>query len=190
MIRLFQLYSRPLLTLGCYRRASAAASPTGLPTPRQALVLAPSRELALQIVSEAVNLAGDDVAHLIVGGTQTVPDQLAMLRSTSAPVIVASPDRLVKLLEAQSAGTGGEPRAQEEREEAGDVVASETEFAPDSEAGRGEGGDSVDVLGNLEVVVLDEVDRMLDSISKVRALSIVACCVCACACVCLCVCVS
>ena len=166
MIRLFQLYSRPLLTLGCYRRASAAASPTGLPTPRQALVLAPSRELALQIVSEAVNLAGDDVAHLIVGGTQTVPDQLAMLRSTSAPVIVASPDRLVKLLEAQSAGTGGEPRAQEEREEAGDVVASETELAPDSEAGRGEGGDSVDVLGNLEVVVLDEVDRMLDSISK------------------------
>ena len=166
-----------LLPLIARMRASAAA--TGLPRPRQSLVLVPSRELALQIVAEAVNLAGADVAHLIVGGTQTVQDQLALLRSTTAPLIVASPDRLVKLLEAASPAEGPgvvrQPRGTQEamaslanskQEEAAGVAPSSGGQAQDSEkAGEREGGEG-DVLGNLEAVVLDEVDRMLDSLSK------------------------
>ena len=76
-------------------RLNAAATPT----PRQFLVVVPGRELALQVMAEAINLAGDDVAHLIVGGTQSAQEQMAALRASSAPIIVATPDRLLKILQ-------------------------------------------------------------------------------------------
>jgi hypothetical protein len=166
-----------LLPLIARMRASAAADPSGLPRPRQSLVLVPSRELALQIVAEAANLAGADVAHLIVGGTQTVQDQLALLRSTTAPLIVASPDRLVKLLEAASQAEGPgvvlQPRAAQEAmaslansKQAGVATSSGGQAQESEKEGERGGEREGDVLGNLEVVVLDEVDRMLDSLSK------------------------
>ena len=107
----------------------------GAVTAGQVLVMVPSRELALQVAAEALNLGlgqgveGGDGVHLIVGGTQSPEMQARQWRSSCAPLLVATPDRLLKVLQER------------------DVQASE-------------------VLANLRVVVLDEVDRMLDSLGK------------------------
>ena len=181
---------------------------------------------ALQVVAEALNLqedgasesgaagerAGDGAAgeerelvHLVIGGTQPVEKQLAALRATAAPLVVATPDRLLKILELADEGPGtgdaalvtpdaaaaGEGAAWPDASgnaAAGHVAPAEADDGPaplepsegEAEAGAGKssvaageaarsaGGGSagVDVLGGLEVVVLDEVDRMLDSLSK------------------------
>eukprot|EP00288_Rhodomonas_lens_P017780 CAMPEP_0177713432 /NCGR_PEP_ID=MMETSP0484_2-20121128/12936_1 /TAXON_ID=354590 /ORGANISM="Rhodomonas lens, Strain RHODO" /LENGTH=650 /DNA_ID=CAMNT_0019225321 /DNA_START=78 /DNA_END=2027 /DNA_ORIENTATION=- len=98
------------------------------------LVLAPTRELALQIASQIATLQGPRYAFLLVGGTEEVRDQLQQLQQTDAQILVASPDRLLRVLE-------------EEVEEAGLRAKSH-------------------VLANCQTVVVDEVDRMLASLSK------------------------
>jgi len=36
---------------------------------------------------------------LVVGGTQSVLEQWRMLQTTSAPIVIATPDRLIKILQ-------------------------------------------------------------------------------------------
>ena len=117
------------------RDETRGAESEGAVTAGQVLVMVPSRELALQVAAEALKLGlgqggeGGDGVHLIVGGTQSPEMQARQWRSSCAPLVVATPDRLLKVLQ--------------ERD-----------------------GQASEVLANLQVVVLDEVDRMLDSLGK------------------------
>eukprot|EP00286_Rhodomonas_abbreviata_P020917 CAMPEP_0181297762 /NCGR_PEP_ID=MMETSP1101-20121128/5418_1 /TAXON_ID=46948 /ORGANISM="Rhodomonas abbreviata, Strain Caron Lab Isolate" /LENGTH=650 /DNA_ID=CAMNT_0023402731 /DNA_START=97 /DNA_END=2046 /DNA_ORIENTATION=- len=98
------------------------------------IIMAPTRELALQITSEITAMKGMAYAYLLVGGTQEAAQQLEELRNTKASILVASPDRLLKVLEIEVEQRGMEAKS--------------------------------DVIGNLETVVIDEVDRMLSALSK------------------------
>jgi len=99
--------------------------------PRRGLIVAPTRELALQILSETVRYQGEEFALMIVGGTERYEDQLEKMMNTTCPLIVCTPDRFQSIL----ATIHEDEKLQQ-------------------------------LLGNLEVIVMDEVDRLLDPLSK------------------------
>ncbi|EKX35832.1 hypothetical protein GUITHDRAFT_117980 [Guillardia theta CCMP2712] len=99
--------------------------------PRRGLIVAPTRELALQILSECVRYRGAGFGMMIVGGTERFEDQLDKMMKTTCPIVICTPDRYQSIL----ATIRDKDQLQQ-------------------------------LLGNLEVMVLDEVDKLLNPLNK------------------------
>ena len=86
-----------------------------------------------------------------------VPDQLAGLRATQARLVVATPDRCNRDLRRARGGR----RAGRERRRA-----CSCRFLQVASLDEETAGDGATVLSSLQVLVIDEVDKMFDSLSK------------------------
>ena len=111
--------------------------------PLRCLMLVPSRELAIQLLEVCASLLGNHSATMLVGGSERPEEQLSFLHRTQASILIATPDRLVKVLELESASSrnGG----------------LRTPGALEAERRLSKA---------LQLVVVDEVDRMLEPLGR------------------------